>query len=388
MKKYLFSFAVLATGMSLLTACSNDEDVPAKHPVDVTNGIAIICSGNMGSAINGGVTYYNYDTKQATPQAFKQVNGRELGLTPNDGLVYGSKAYIVVDNENTIEVVSKSTLKSVKQIKLSSMMAEAQGAHPRHICAKDGKIYVSTYGTSQADWVNYTTLGNGYVAVIDTVSFNLQKTYAVGAFPEGLAVIDNYLYVMNSNYGMGNASISKINMTTSEETKITDNDIINPVFAVAIGGNLYYLDSGSYDYNPPYAQINAGVRKVTPAGEVTKVIDATMMCSNGSDIYIINSPYEYGVDPQPTYAIYNVTSAATSRFVPSEGVEFPAAIGVDPNSGDVFLASNVRDADTGSVSYVLPGYVKQYKADGSFVTKFDCWVGPCAIIAKTSVKYE
>ena len=389
MKKYLMNLAVVLTGAALFTACSSDDDsTPVKTPVDVTNGIAVVCSGNMGSAINGGFTYYNYDTKQAVPQAFKQVNGRELGLTANDALVYGSKAYIVVDNEGTVEVVSKTTLKSIKQIKLSTLMEEGQGAHPRHICAKDGKIYVSTYGTSQADWVNYTTLGNGYVAVIDTLSFSLQKTYAVGAYPEGLAILDNDLYVVNSNYGMGNASISKINMTTGEEKKITNDNIINPVSAVALDGNLYFLDSGSYDYNPPYAQINAGVRKVTPAGEVTKVIDATMMCSDGTDIYVINSPYAYGIDPQPTYAIYNVASATSKAFVPSEGVEFPAAIGVDPNSGNIFIASNVRDDDKGTVSYVLPGYVKQYKADGTLVSKFDCWTGPTAIIPITDVVYK
>ena len=389
MKKCFLTFAVLTMATGLFTACSSDDDeTPQKKAVDITNGIAVVCSGNMSSAINGGLTYYNYTTKLATVQAFRLVNGRELGLTANDALVYGSKMYIVVDNENTIEVVSKKDLKSVKQIKLPALMSNGQGAHPRHIIAKDGNIYVSNYGTSVADWSAYTTSGNGSVAVIDTLSFSLQKTYAVGAYPEGLAIVGDYLYVANSNYGMGNASISKVNLATGTESKMTDENIINPVSAVAIGGNLYYLDSGSYDYNPPYAQINAGVRKVTPEGQVTKVIDATAMCSDGKDIYVINSPYVYGQTPTTSYSVYSVASGSAKAFKPSSSLEFPNTIGVDPVTGDVFIAANSKDPDTGAASYTLPGYVKQFKADGTLVGEFACWTGPTAIVAITDVKYE
>ena len=96
MKKFYFSFAVLAMGAAFLTACSDDEETPQKKAVDVTNGVAVVCSGNMSSSINGALTYYNYSTKLATAQAFRLANGRELGLTANDALVYGNKIYIVV----------------------------------------------------------------------------------------------------------------------------------------------------------------------------------------------------------------------------------------------------------------------------------------------------
>lgn len=386
MKKNLLSFAMVLAGAWALTACSNDDDTNyVPKAVDVTNGVFVVCSGHMSTPINGGLTYFDYSTNTATAQAFKSANGRELGLTANDALVYGDKMYIVVDNENTIEVVNKKTLESIKQIKLTEMMTNGQGAHPRHIIAKDGNIYVSNYGTSTADWAAYTVNGNGSVAVIDTLGFQLKATYVAGGYPEGLAIVDNDLYVVNSNYSMGNASISKIDLSTGTETKISHADIINPVAAVAINGNLYYLDSGAYDVNPPYAQTNAGVRKVTADGTVTKVVDATAMCSDGKKIYVINSPYGVG---STSYAIYDVASNTTNTFTPSEDVEYPNTIGVDPVSGNIFIASNSKDADTGRASYKTPGYVKQYKADGTFVNKFSCWVGPCAIVANTGVEYK
>ena len=386
MKKNLLSLAMMLVGAWALVACSSDDETPYEpKPVDVTNGVFVVCSGNMSTPVNGGLTYYDYETKTVTAQAFKSVNGRELGLTANDALVYEDKMYIVVDNENTIEVVDKNNLKSIKQIKLKELMADGQGAHPRHIIAQDGKLYVSNYGTSSADWSTYSVNGNGSVAVIDANTYQLKATYAVGGYPEGLAIVGNNLYVVNSNYSMGNASISKINLSTGAETKISDENIINPVAAVAINGSLYYLDSGAYGATPPYAQENAGVRKVTENGQVTKVLDATAMCSDGKKIYVINSPY--GLN-STSYSVYDVATSSTSAFTPSEDVEYPNTIGVDPITGNVFIASNSKDPDTGKASYKTPGYVKQYKADGTLVTKFDCWVGPCAIVAKTGVKYE
>ncbi|MBR1933868.1 MAG: hypothetical protein IJ841_09310 [Prevotella sp.] len=386
MKKQLLSLAVLLMGAAAFTACGDDDDEPyVPKAVDVSNGMFVVCSGHMSTPIDGGLTYYDYATKSATQQAFKQVNGRELGLTANDALVYGSKMYIVVTNANTIEVVDKATLRSVKQLKMGDLLASGEGSQPRHITADGGKIYVTTYGSSAADWSAYQVTGNGYVVAIDTVNYQVSGSYAVGGFPEGVAVVGNYVYATNSMYSMGNASISKVNLATGEESKITSDDIINPVAMVAIGGNLYYLDSGAYGSEPPYAQVNAGVRKVTTSGQVTKVADATAMASDGKDIYVINAPYGTGTT---AYAVYKVAAGTVQAFTPSEDVEYPNAIGVDPITGDVFVASNSKNPDTGYASYNLPGYVKQYKANGEFVAKFDCWVGPTAIVANTGVKYE
>jgi len=386
MKKHLLSFSVLLMGVALLTACDNDDDnVPARQAVDVSNGVFVVCTGNMSAPINGEVSYYDYASGTVTPRAFEMANGRALGLTSNDAVVYGSKMYIVVDNENTIEVVDKNTLTSIRQIKLTELLGSSEDVSPRHIVADGGRIYVSAYGSSTADWSTYTTSGAGLVAAIDTTNYSLAQRYATGCFPEGLAVLGSNIYVVNSNYSMGNASISKINISTGAEEKITDKQIVNPVGIVAIGGNLYYLDSGKYDSAPPYAQVGAAVFKMTPAGEISKAVDATAMGSDGKNIYVINAPYGVGT---VSYAVYDVASATAKAFTPSEDVEYPKAIGVDPLNGSVFIASNSKNADTGYADYRAAGYVKQYKADGTFICRFNCAVGPETFVFNTGVKYE
>ncbi len=59
------------------------------------------------------------------------------------------------------------------------------------------------------------------------------------------------------------------------------------------------------------------------------------------------------------------------------GVDSPAAIAVDPVVGDVFVTS--YNMVGGYASYSTPGYVEQYKADGSLVKHYDTGVGPCYV---------
>lgn len=186
MKKYLLSMSVMLMGVSMLTSCLSDDDNNDNntYPVIVSNGVYVVCGGNMSNNIDGSLTYYDYKTKTASQKVFAAKNGRGLGLTANDALVYGSKMYIVVDGEHSVEVVNAKTLQSIKRIDMTELMGVEKGVHPRHITCYDGMIYVSTYGASKSEGWPATTEGNGYVAAIDTLTFSLKDTYEVGSFPK------------------------------------------------------------------------------------------------------------------------------------------------------------------------------------------------------------
>ena len=190
----------------------------------------------MSSQISGSITSIDYSTQTAAQKVFQAANGRNLGTTPNDALIYGDKMYIVVTGENTVEVVNKNTMVSVGTIKTTEVMGADKGETPRRLAAGNGKIYVSTF--------------KGYVAAIDTASLNLDKIYQAGSYPEGIAIDGNMLYVANSSYGNGqNPSISYINLTDGSVTNLTDPLITNPVGISVIDGTLYVMDSGLYDSN-------------------------------------------------------------------------------------------------------------------------------------------
>ena len=367
MKKYLLSLAVLS--VALFSACNEDNE-KQQYEIPVSKGAYVVGSGNTGSGIPGNLTYYDYTTRKATPDAFGAANsGMKLGMTANDAMCYGEKFYIVVDGENTVFVTNAKTLKVIRKIDMTaSAMLGTDGAHPRRITAEGDKIYVSSYG--------------GYVAAIDTLNFSLVDKYKTGPYPEGICVVNGTLLVANSDYGNGNASISMIDTTTKTEKVLKHENIRNPQDIAVDGTGIYFLDYGQYGDAPTYAQKNAGVYRIsgtdTDNFSVTKVIaDATGMACAGTKIYTFNAPYAYGVTNPVTYSVYDTQTGMTSSVSPAD-IESPAAIGVDPLTGDLFIASyHMVTSEYGTYAdYSSNGYVNVY--DSSFNKKgtFDCGVGP------------
>ena len=372
MKKML-NLAVMLLGVALFTACEKDNnDDHGSVPVFVNSGVYVVCSGSMSSGINGALTYFEYATKKNTLNIFKESNGMELGLTANDALRYGDKMYIVVDGENCVFVTNAKTMKLLHTIKTTdaTMLGEQGGKSPRRIASYNGNIYVSTFG--------------GYVAAIDTINFALQKKYQVGSYPEGVAISSSgIMYVANSDYGYGNASISKVNLATGEATDLKDENIRNPQTIAVYGTGFYFLDYGVYGPAPDYAQEHAGVYRYLN-GVVTQVVpNATGMAAYDQTILTYNTPYGgAGV----SYSMYDVTSGQLSSYQPKD-IEYPAAIEIDPVTGYVIIASyKMVTSEWGTYpDYTSNGYVNVYANGFNTVSAtFECGVSPTRIVLNPS----
>ena len=378
MKKYLFSFAVLAMGMSLLTACSDDDDdAPALKPVDVSNGLFIVGSGNKSAGIDGNVSYIDYTKGTTIANAFKAANGKSVGKTANYITAYGQKLYIVVDGEATIWVCNKQTLKIEKQISTTELLGEKDGLSPRAAIGYDGKIYLTCYGKSYDG-------ENGIVAAIDTVAFAKQQTYTVGSYPNGLALLGDNIFVTNSDYGNGmKPSLSKIDLKSGAVSEIKDEVITNPMEILTAGDAVYFMDYGTYDAN--WNQTGAGVRKVTLDGKVIKVVDGTAMGSDGKKIYTVNAPYGgNGIN----YYIYDVATGTSKTWEPAD-IFSPAMIAADPVTGNIFVVSYQENPNKpGKAGYALPTYTNQYDAAGNFVKKYEnTATGAISAVFNTHTEY-
>ena len=382
MNKYLLSLAVMAMGATLLTGCLGDaskgSDTPAEIPV--TKGVFIINNGSSYQSIDGSLTYINYATMTPSAQqnVYQKVNKRSLGGTPNDVLVYGQKVYIVGFDENIIFVLDARNSEELKKVSTIDLLGEADGKGPRRLAAFDGKVYFTTYGNGD----------KGSVAAIDTTSFALQKQYQVGSYPEGLAFgIDDAnivtLYVANSDYGKGNGSISKIDITSGNVTNTEFEKVKNPQeIAVETTGNLYVLDYGHY-VEASKTQLDAGVYKISGNSVSLVVPNATGMAVYGPFIYTFNDPY--GSTTGPSYSVYDISSNSAAKLNLSgdsdHSIVSPAAIAVDPITGNIFIASRQKDPDTGYPAY-LPGFVNVYQGyglnanPGQFVESFQTGVEP------------
>ena len=391
MKKNLFSFAVMLTGAALLTGCINsDDDTPTTWQGLVSSGAYVVCGGYQDQP--GSLSYFEYKTETVEQQVFQTKNGRQLGNGGNDAIVYGSKMYIVMSDENTIEVVNPKTGASIRQINMIGLAGE-QGVNPRHITAANGVVYVSTYGSSSCEYDengNMVTSGNGYVVALDTLSFGMKNYYTVGSYPEGIYVTSEKLYVANSDNGAGtNASISIINLTSGAETLKKDTNIRNPQDVVALNNGAYFiLDWGECDDSGK--QMNAGVYLVEGDVVSKRIDNATMWVpisfSNGyytsSYIYTVNAPKGSST---VTYERYDLASGSRMTFT-TDGVFSPTALGVDPISGYVLIGS-YRDGGSNQPDYAANGYVKVYDpSNGRCLKQFDCGVRPNAFVFNVGIE--
>ena len=361
MRKLFFRLTMLVAVTALFTACDNDDNKPKKRIQFYSEGAFIVNSGNMYNKIDGSLTAIDYKTNQATQQVFKTANGVSLGNTPNDGLIYGSKIYVAVDQENTVEVIDKTTFKRIKQIKMTDLLGTDEGKSPRHVTANNGKVYVSTYG--------------GVVAAIDTLSFTLTTKYKVGNYPEGMLIVGNNLFVANSNYGKGGGNISIINLGNGSVTTKDVKGINNPQsFFVGNDRQLYVLDWATYDASfTPLSENN--LRRINNDFTSDKVADANYVAVSNGIFLAINAPY----GQTATYKIYTPANNSTTDWKLSEPVAYPCGVAVDPVKGGVFVLSYNKSADGNMPDYNGNGYVNCYDGNGTKKATYNVGVGPVTI---------
>ena len=382
MKKYLLGLAVLLMGTAVMTSCSDDNDGPETYLQEYSTGAYVVNSGNMYSNIKSSLTAIDYASSTATQNVFKAANGRTLGNIANDGIVYGNKIYLAVDKENTIEVIDKTTKKSIKQINTTELLGKAEGADPRHIIADGGKVYFTTYG--------------GYVAAVDTTDFALQKKWQVGSYPEGLVIGKGNLYVANSNYGAGGGNISCINLSNDNvETKNIEG-VNNPTSIYYAAGLLYVLDNQYYDasYN---AYGENSLRTVEFAqGTSQKVADgnyaacvttgaATTARTSVEEVrphfFVLNAPY----GGTPSVSVFVAGSTQPQALTLSEMPVSPCGIFADPLNGHIFVLS-YRLGDSGYADYNGNGYVVEYDSAGQKLHEYETGVGSCAMFFDSAYK--
>lgn len=380
MKKYLLGLAVLLMGTAVMTSCDPAKDYPETYLKVYSTGAYVVNSGNMYNKIESSLTAIDYASSTATQNVFKTANGRTLGNTANDGIVYGNKIYLAVDQSNTIEVIDKKTKQSIKQIKTTDLLGKAEGAEPRHIIADGGKVYFTTFG--------------GYVAAVDTTSFALQKKWQVGSYPEGLVIGNGNLYVANSNYGAGGGNISCINLSNDNvETKNIEG-VNNPTGIYYASNVLYVLDNQYYDasYNA-YGEnslrtVDFAQSKSQKVAECNYAVCVTPVATTTRDVevvrphfFVLNAPY--GGTPSVSMLVAGSTQAQAMTL--SEMPVSPCGIFADPLNGHIFVLS-YKMGDSGYADYNGNGYVMEYDSTGKKLHEYETSVGSCAMFFDSAYK--
>jgi hypothetical protein len=316
-----------------------DDTIPA--PVSFKNGIFIVNEGNFNWG-NASISFINASDYLVNQNVFQEANNRSLGDVAESMKVLNNKGFIVVNNSNTVEVVSLEDFKSIASIKGFNS--------PRNIEFIDStKAYVTNM------------LGD--ISVVSLQTFTITKTIQIHDWTESLLKYDDYVFVTCvGSYNEPNSKRkSKIAIISTKDDRIIDSiSTGKEPLAIVIDKKLkiWVLCTGGFDgYEAPtLLRLDPDLRMVEKEFAFVQGVDSpSRLCINpsGDTLYFLNN----GVFQMPV----------NSSSLPSEPLIAPAGrlfygLGISPN-GNVFVSD--------AVDYVQNGWAYQFnQSTGALIKSY------------------
>ena len=348
MKTFVKSIALLAV-LFAFAACSESDDVPVV-PEQVSGDVYYVLNSGDWKSNNSSLTMYDTSTGAVVQGYFEHVNGRKLGNTANDMVVYGSKMYIAVSGEGTIEVTDLAA-NSLAQIEC--------GAQPRYLAAHGGKVYATYY--------------DGHVVRIDTVTMQVDAKVKVGRNPEQLAVCGGKLYVANSggmdyNTELGyDNTVSVVDLVAFAETAKIE-VACNPAVVVAADDDVYVASYGNY-YDVPSTLQHISADGV--ASVVEECSNMTELCYSAGRLYGFFSSYDANWNATITYLSYGVADKSVdSPWIKESFLPVPYKVCAAGKYVCVTSSDYINDGDT---------YF--YDTDGMLAFKIAAGLNPVKVVS-------
>ncbi|MDR0230287.1 MAG: hypothetical protein LBI72_14675 [Flavobacteriaceae bacterium] len=229
---------VFLLGLSLtlfFASCTKSDDPFVEKVVTPTyqNGILILNEGGF-TKNNASLNFVGYDLATMYDDIAKPADAKTLGDVAQSMAFNSTKAFIVMNNSNKIEIFNRYTLKYEATI-------DKNLSQPRYIALSNDEIYVTNWGSKS-------------VNVFKQSDYSFVKEISLKYQPENLVVSNNKVYVQETAEWGATTSANKISIIdtkTKEVTKVItvegkEKDKIDLQGIVAHGDFVYAISSNSY----------------------------------------------------------------------------------------------------------------------------------------------
>jgi hypothetical protein len=220
MKKILGLISLVILSLSCSSSDDNQNNI---NSTDYSDSILITNEGNFMSA-NASISAINPDLTAIDNSIYKKANNSSVGDVVQSITFHNDLAFVVVNNSNTIEVVSNKDFKKVSTISENL-------AAPRYAVVLNNLLYV-------------TNANNNTVTVYNALNFEYVKTISLSFMPEYIVATNGYVYV-SSNFYDSKTVVGIINILTNTVDVELDLDLsINGL--TTANNNVYILATNSY----------------------------------------------------------------------------------------------------------------------------------------------
>ena len=342
------SFAILSVSLVSCEEESNGSDTP-----DV-EGIYVVNEGLFGSG-NGSITLMKPETGATIQTYFKNQNGRFPGDVIQDLSFSKNKGFIVANNSQKLEIISKDDFTTLDVI--------ADISYPRQFMAINDQYGYLTNGSSGDG-------SNGHVFVVNLEDYTLTDTIEVGKGPESMAIVGDRVYLTNSGGHGADNQVSVIDIEQHAVLKtITVGDI--PVdIEKDKNDNLWVFCKGLGSWQPN-GPSNPSLVKINTQNQETTHFDLRGKVDSYGNYLLALSSAKDSIYVTGATGIYKMSIEAEQ--LPANPVinRVPYGLEVNPENGNVYFLSAYPQSK---------GYVVRYDRSHSLIDSIQVGYNPNAVI--------
>jgi hypothetical protein len=289
----------LLLGAIVFTSCTSNS--PSLPRGNYDKGVLI--SGEGSGAATGSISFVSNDFTTTENLIYKKTNVSELGVYLQSIAFDDDRAFIVVDNQNTINIVDRYTFAKIGNITEELIT-------PRYMTVSGDKGYVTNWGTTAA-----------FISVYNLNDYSFIKKINIGNGPERIIERNGKLFVSHKGGFGTNNIISVIDIATDNVEEITVKDKPDELF-FNTNGQLVVLSEGAVEYDASWNVIGDTIGGIITIDVATKAIVSELNFANGehpSLMVLENNTIYYALGNEIYSINANATSLSTTEIVTAEG---------------------------------------------------------------------
>jgi DNA-binding beta-propeller fold protein YncE len=345
---------VLSLLLLFLQSCDDEPKPKGKYE----SGAIIVNEGGFGSA-NGTLTYFDVATGSVEQNIFRNEGGAFAGDVVQSVTFSGEKGYVVINGDNKVEIVNGNTLERLETIESSDL------DKPRYVEVIGDKAYISVWGPYEDG--GYALI-DSYVLVVDLTNNTVIKKIETDEGTENLLFGGTYLFASNHNFG-GSNSVAVIDPTSNTLVKHIELTSGPAGSVLDANGKLWVICTGDFGASN---------------GQLFRIHPSTLAVEESIDLNV-NPDMDLAITPDKSNLIYSVgtsiysipisaTVAPTDELFEATDVVFNYAMGVDPDSGNIWIAD--------ALNFATEGKVYVYTSSGAPVTSINAGISPTQVVFK------
>ncbi len=306
---------------ALFLASCSDDDTPQVPKGDYENGILI--SGEGSGAGTGSISFISNDLTTTENLIYKKVNSTELGIYLQSIAFDNERAFVVVDNANSVTVVDRYTFEEK-----STITTGLNG--PRYMAVVGDKGYVTNWGSTSDET-------DDFIAIVDLNTYDVDGTIAVGNGPERIIENNGKLYVSHKGAFGTNNIISVIDLSDNSVETITVGYKPDEIF-VNGKGELVVLCGGNESWTG-----NETIASIVNINMSTNTEVSSLTFANGehpSLMVLDNGILYYEVEGKVFSISEDATALSSTSIVESQGYLYGLAV---KNDRIYLLDANFKD---------------------------------------------